>query len=82
MEDEIHEVSIEEVGEQLSEEKEEEMTFTVDELEVAIDKIDRALYRMESSGLTDSYCYPRLYSFQVKLKKLLKKRLRIDSDAI
>ena len=43
--------------------------FTEDEVEVVSDYLLRKMMRLEESGLTDSYCYPRLASFRAKLLK-------------
>lgn len=43
--------------------------YTKEELEVVINYLERKIIRLEEAGLTDSYCYPRLYSFLRKLKQ-------------
>ena len=45
----------------------EEYGFTEDEIEVVSDYLLRKMMRLEESGLTDSYCYPRIASFRAKL---------------
>ena len=44
-----------------------EYGFTEDEIEVVSDYLLRKMMRLEESGLTDSYCYPRIASFRAKL---------------
>lgn len=46
-----------------------ECGFTEDEIEVVSDYLLRKMMRLEESGLTDSYCYPRIASFRAKLLK-------------
>lgn len=49
--------------------------FTREEAQVVADYLDRRLMHLEEDGLTDSYCYPRIYSFRRKLiRKYLKER--------
>ena len=45
--------------------------LTEEEAEVLTNYLERKLYRLEEAGLTDSYCYPRLY--QIKRKISLQK---------
>ena len=45
----------------------EDCEFTEDEIEVVSDYLLRKMMRLEESGLTDSYCYPRIASFRAKL---------------
>lgn len=47
------------------------MDLTKDELEVVCSYLSKKMSRLEESGLTDSYCYPRLASAYHKLKKEL-----------
>ena len=44
-----------------------EYGFAEDEIEVVSDYLLRKMMRLEESGLTDSYCYPRIASFRAKL---------------
>lgn len=41
--------------------------LTQEEAEVLSNYLDRKLYRLEEAGLTDSYCYPKLYSIKHKI---------------
>ena len=41
--------------------------LTKEEKEVLETYLDRKLYKLEESGLTDSKCYPLLYSIRHKL---------------
>lgn len=41
--------------------------LTKEEIEVLKNYLDRKLYKLEEAGLTDSYCYPRLYQIRRKL---------------
>ena len=43
--------------------------FTREEAQVVADYLDRRLMHLEEDGLTDSYCYPRIYSFRRKLTR-------------
>ena len=42
--------------------------LTAEEKEVLENYLDHKLYRLEEAGLTDSKCYPLLYSIRKKLK--------------
>jgi hypothetical protein len=46
--------------------------LTEDEAKVIADYIFRKACRLEESNLTDSYCYPRLYSAYHKINKAMK----------
>lgn len=46
--------------------------FEEDEIEVVEDYLARKAARLEESGLTDSYCYPRIVGFLHKLRRLKK----------
>lgn len=63
----------------------EELDLTQEEAEVLEYTIFKRLCRLEECGLTDSYCYPRLYSARQKLKKkynLTKNYLQPDKKVL
>ena len=41
--------------------------LTKEEIEVLKNYLDHKLYRLEEAGLTDSYCYPKLYQIRHKI---------------
>jgi len=45
------------------------LELTQDEAEVLENYLFRKLCRLEEAGLTDSRCYPLLYSIRQKIKK-------------
>lgn len=47
------------------------MDLSEEELEVVCAYLSKKMSRLEESGLTDSYCYPRLSSAYHKLKREL-----------
>lgn len=53
---------------------EDNIEFTEDEMQVVSDKLLRTMMRLEESGLTDSYCYPRIASFRTKLERMRRKK--------
>ena len=44
-----------------------DIELTKEEVEILKNYLDRKLYKLEEAGLTDSYCYPRLYQIRRKL---------------
>lgn len=56
-----------------------QLDFTKDEIEVVSEYLERKIIRLEEAGLTDSKCYPLLYSFR---KKLLRKHLQNNKKVI
>ena len=50
--------------------KELKQYFTVEELDVVFMTLTRRLWTLEDCKLEDSYCYPRLFSFREKIRKL------------
>ena len=47
--------------------------FTDEEVKVVTDYLYRKIWRLEDSGLKDSYCYPKLLGFVIKLERNQKK---------
>lgn len=56
--------------------KEIRITLTEDEAEVVSSYLLRKSMRLEESGLTDSYCYPRIYEAYLKIGRALKENKR------
>lgn len=52
--------------------KEIKITLTKDEAEVVSNYLLRKSMRLEESGLTDSYCYPRIYKTYLKINRALR----------
>lgn len=49
-----------------------DIKLTKQEAEVLLEYISRKCYRLEESGLTDSYCYPKLAGAKFKISRSLK----------
>lgn len=52
--------------------KEIKIMLTEDEAKVVSNYLLRKAIRLEESGLTDSYCYPRIYKAHLKISHALK----------
>lgn len=52
--------------------KEIKITLTEDEAKVVANYLLKKAMRLEDSGLTDSYCYPRIYKTYLEIKRALK----------
>lgn len=52
--------------------KEIKIILTKDEAKVVSNYLLRRAMRLEESGLTDSYCYPRIYKAYLKIDHALK----------
>lgn len=60
--------------------------FTAEEIDVVFMTITHRLWTLEEQKLEDSYCYPRLFTFREKLRKLIsedtKKSLQLSKNMI
>lgn len=56
------------------------INLTIEEAEVLDDYIERKCYKLEQSGLTNSKCYPLLYSVHRKIKRAHKIPVSIGDE--